>query len=83
MAVTDNDVIYDNILTPTELELIVAEADHFDEPEKFVAIPAYERTYRKERKKGPNHRIMLFLKGHCHCITLLSQMPIRLKSGPL
>lgn len=63
MAVTDNDVIYDNILTPSELDFIVAEAEHFNEPGKFVAIPAYERTYRKERKKGPNHRILLFPKG--------------------
>ena len=60
MAVTDNDAIYDNILTPSELSLVVAEANHFNDPGRFVAIPAYERTYRRERKKGPNHRIMLF-----------------------
>lgn len=60
MAVTDNDALYDNILTPSELELILAEADHFNDPGRFVAVPAYERTYRKESERGPNHRIMLF-----------------------
>ncbi|MDP6777603.1 MAG: DUF3604 domain-containing protein, partial [Candidatus Latescibacteria bacterium] len=74
MAVADNDVIYDNVLTPSEWALIREEAAHHTDPGRFVAFSAYERTYRpgdvKRRdlgtptvggpKGGQNHRIVIF-----------------------
>ena len=74
LAVTDNDVLYDNILTPSEWALVRAGAGHFDDPGRFVAVSGYERTYRKADLRGartgrptrggptdgPNHRIILF-----------------------
>ncbi|HCR17562.1 MAG TPA: hypothetical protein DIU35_08765 [Candidatus Latescibacteria bacterium] len=60
MAVTDNDAIYDNILTPSEWTLIRSGAAHFNQPGKFVALSAYERTALMDNGSGPNHRIMLF-----------------------
>jgi hypothetical protein len=60
MAVTDNDAIYDNILTPSEWALIRTEAEHHNDPGRFVTFSAYERTALMDKGKGPNHRIMLF-----------------------
>ena len=60
MAVTDNDAIYDNAFTPSEWALIRAEAAYFDNPGRFVAISAYERTFNKYDGRGPNHRIIMF-----------------------
>ena len=74
MAVADNDVIYDNVLTPSDWALIRAEATHHNEPGRFVTFSAYERTYRPEDVKsqdlktptvggpkgGQNHRIVPF-----------------------
>ena len=76
MAVTDNDIIYDNMLTPSEWALIRAEARYHDAPGRFVALSAYERTYRQAEARrldvktptrggprgGLNHRIALFPK---------------------
>jgi hypothetical protein len=74
MAVSDNDVIYDNVLTPSEWAFIRKEAEHHNRPGRFVAISAYERTcpeneagrvdVGKPTLGGPrgsqNHRIVLF-----------------------
>ncbi len=74
MAVADNDVIYDNVLTPSDWALIRAEAGHYNDPSRFVTFSAYERTCRADDVRnldlktptvgGPkgeqNHRIALF-----------------------
>jgi len=58
MAVTDNDYLYDNALTPSEWAVLRAEAAHHNEPGRFLAFSAYERTCQERR--GPNHRIVVF-----------------------
>lgn len=64
MAVTDNDFIYDDMLTPSAWAVLRAEAAHHNEPGQFVTFSGYERSYRDPAPDGegtvPNHRIVLF-----------------------
>ena len=62
MAVTDNDFIYDDTLTPSTWALLRAEAGHWNDPGRFVTLSGYERSYQEPRVDGPgiNHRIILF-----------------------
>lgn len=58
MAVTDNDYLYDNALTPSEWAVLQAEAAHHNDPGRFLTFSAYERTCVEPG--GPNHRIIVF-----------------------
>jgi uncharacterized protein DUF3604 len=62
MAVTDNDFIYDDTLTPAAWALLRAEAGHWNDPGQFVTLSGYERSFREPPVDGPgiNHRIILF-----------------------
>ena len=62
MAVTDNDFIYDDALTPSAWAVLRAQAQHFDRPKGFVTLLGYERSFREpiDGHMSPNHRIVLF-----------------------
>jgi hypothetical protein len=62
MAVTDNDAIYDDTLTPSAWALLRAQAGRHDDPGRFVAFSGYERSYRAPTgdDAGVNHRIVLY-----------------------
>lgn len=75
MAITDNDFIYDDLLSTSAWAVLRAEAGIHNKPSDFVTLSGYERSFR-EPEAGPpdedagltsyrektvsNHRIVLF-----------------------
>jgi hypothetical protein len=67
MAVTDNDHIYDDTLTPSAWALLRTEAGLHNQSGEFVVFSGYERSHREEAGlrhphswRGTNHRIILY-----------------------
>ena len=62
VSITDNDFIYDDVLTPSAWAVLCAQAAHYDDPGRFLAISGYERSFREpiDGKDSSNHRIVLF-----------------------
>lgn len=62
VAVTDNDFIYDDTLTPSAWALLRAQGGLYNDPGRFVTLSGYERSYRIPSGDDPgvNHRIILF-----------------------